>query len=101
MDFLSEEEEEELRRAYHIERKSMRQIAREVGRSRQTVKRAVEEKESKRRYTMKETRAAPVYDSYRERVEAFLERNEKLPPKQRYTAHKIYEIIREEGCESR
>jgi transposase len=45
-----------------------------------------------------------VYEPYRERVEALLQENACLPPKQRYTSAKIYEIIHEEGyegCESR
>ncbi|WP_201366158.1 hypothetical protein [Dictyobacter formicarum] len=49
-------------------------------------------------------RGESVYEPYRRRVEELLEEQEKLPVKQRYTAAKMYEVIREEGyggCESR
>lgn len=42
-------------------------------------------------------RLNPVFDPSKERVEKLLEENTKLPPKQRYTAHRIFEILREEG----
>jgi transposase len=34
---------------------------------------------------------------YRQRILDLLEESEKLPRKQRYTAHKIYEIVEQEG----
>lgn len=45
-----------------------------------------------------------MYEPSRKRGEGLLQESECLPPKQRYTAAKIYEIIRGEGyegCESR
>ena len=45
----------------------------------------------------------PVFGPYRERVEQLLRQNTQLPRKQRYTAHRIFEILRAEGypgCES-
>jgi transposase len=97
---VGEEEREAIRRAYYVERKSQRQIAKEEGRSRKTVKQIVEEQEAKKR----ERQGPLVYEPYRARVEELLEENEQVPVKQRYTASKIYEIIRAEGysgCESR
>ncbi|GHO63847.1 hypothetical protein KSC_027390 [Ktedonobacter sp. SOSP1-52] len=94
------EEWEVVRRAYYVERKSQRQIAKEGGMSRKRVKQIVEGKEGEKRGGSK----GSVYEPYRERVEALLVENEELPVKQRYTAAKIYQMIREEGytgCESR
>lgn len=97
---LGEEEREVLRRAYYVDRKSQRQIAKEEGISRKTVKKVVEAKEDKR----SKRQGSSVYEPYRARVEELLEENAGLPTKQRYTVRKVYEIIQEEGysgCESR
>ncbi|GHO63926.1 hypothetical protein KSC_028180 [Ktedonobacter sp. SOSP1-52] len=79
--YIGEGEREEIRRAYYVERKSQRQIARESGRSREAVKQIVEGRVGMNRERKKEKEG--VYAPYRERVEAFLEENEHLPPKQR------------------
>jgi transposase len=97
---MGEEEWEMVRRAYYVERKSQRQIAKEGGMSRKRVKQMVEGKEGGTRGGSK----GSVYEPYRERVEELLEENAGLPAKQRYTAAKIYKMIRGEGykgCESR
>ncbi len=100
---MEEEEQECIRRATVVERKSVRQIARESGRSRKTVKRVVDGKVRKQEQGA--LREKPlVYEPYRQRVEELWEENRHLPSKQRYTTAKIYEIIRSEGysgCESR
>jgi transposase len=103
---LGEEEREALRRAYYVERKSQRQIARESGRSREAVKQAVREREGGegRKQGRGRAKEGLVYEPYRARVEGLLEESERQPAKQRYTAAKIYEVVCEEGyqgCESR
>lgn len=100
---VGEEEKEEIRRAYYVDGKSQREIAKEGGRSRKTVKQIVENerKETKGR---RGVAGFLVYEPYRARVEELLEENKHLPMKQQYTAAKIYEVIGEEGysgCESR
>jgi transposase len=100
---VGEEEREEIRRAYYVEGKSQREIAKAGGRSRKTVKQIVENE----RECRKERRSgggALEYEPYRARVEELLEENKHLPMKQQYTAAKIYEVIGGEGyhgCESR
>jgi len=89
-------EREKIRRAYFFEDKSIRQIAREMGHSRTTVKRAIESAEEKE-YTLREPREAPVLGPYRDRIDEILAENERLPRKQRYTGYKIYEDIYEKG----
>jgi hypothetical protein len=100
---VGEEEKEQIRRSYYIERKSQRQIAKEGGRSRKTVKQIVEP-ERKGKEGRAGRQGGLVYEPYRGRVEELLQENEHLPVKQQYTAAKIYEVIKEEGyggCESR
>ena len=74
----------------------MRQIAREMGHSRTTVKKAIESAEAKE-YTLQQPRAAPVLGPYKARIDELLAENERLPRKQRYTGHKIYEDIYGQG----
>lgn len=90
------DEREKIRRAYFFEDKSIRQIAREMGHSRTTVKRTIESAEEKE-YTLREPREAPVLGPYRDRIDEILAENERLPRKQRYTGYKIYEDINEKG----
>jgi transposase len=89
---------EQIRRAYYVEEKSIRQIAREQGHSRTTVRQAIEQAEP-RGYRLKKPRAAPKLGPYHERIEALLAENERLPRKQRYTWQTIYEQLKAEGYE--
>lgn len=100
---IPEEKRERIRRAYYLDHKSQRRIASEEQCCRETVKKALSD-EPIRSYQLNAGKVAPVFETYRSRVETFLAQNEHLPPKQRYTAHRIFEIIRAEGysgCESR
>lgn len=100
---LTEEKRERIRRSYHIEHKSMRQIAREEGVSRETVKRALTDTPLQPLPSQR-SRTGPVFGPFQTRVEELLARNDRLPRKQRYSSHKIFEILRVEGyegCESR
>jgi transposase len=86
------EQHEQIRRAYHIDRKSIRQIARELHISRRTVDKALLNAQP-RPYTLTASRTAPVLGPYKDRIVALLAENVTLRPKQRYTSHKIYEQI--------
>lgn len=90
------EERERIRRAYFIEKKSIRQIAKELRHSRDTVKKAIETAEPAG-YRLKRPRLAPVLGPYMARIDELLEENERLPRKQRYTGHKMYEDIWAKG----
>jgi transposase len=99
---LSETDRERIRRAFHLEHKSIRQLAKEEGCSRDTIRGAISNDPLKP-YQSTRKRPAPVFGPYQLRVEALLHQNERLPRKQRYTAHRIFEVLREEGyqgCES-
>jgi transposase len=87
---------EAIRMAYHNEEKSIREIMRETGHSYRTIKRIVEGSEP-RQYALKEARAAPVLGKYKAQIEGMIKASEKLPRKQRYTASRIYEIVKGGG----
>ncbi len=93
---LKVEVRERIRRAYHVEGKSMRQIEREYHHSRHTIKKALESAESES-YTLKRSRPAPVLGPYKTQIDELLRKNENLPPKQRYTGHKIYKEVQQAG----
>ncbi|MEZ4709079.1 MAG: hypothetical protein R3A44_17865 [Caldilineaceae bacterium] len=46
---------------------------------------------------MSKPRAAPVLGPYKGRIDELLAESEKQPRKQRYTAHKIYQLLQQEG----
>src|SRR5438876_1074278 len=93
---LKVDEYEKIRRAYYIEQKSIRQIARERGHSRKSVQKALGNSEPKP-YQRQEERTAPTLGGYKARIAALLEENQQLPRKYSYTGHKIYEVIAREG----
>ena len=93
---ITVEEHESIRRAYYLEGKSKRQIAREQGHSRKTVDKAIENRPAQP-YRLTQPKPAPVFGAYRSRADELLAANAQLPRKQQYTAHKIYERLREEG----
>ena len=93
---ISVEEREQIRRAYLIEGKTQRRIAKELRVSRKTVRKAIEEA-GPSIYTLSGPRPAPVLDEYKARIEALLAEAERMPRKQRYTGRKIFELLKEEG----
>jgi transposase len=93
---ISEEARERIRRAYYLEKKTLRQIAQEEGYSRVTIQRVISDA-SPRTYTMTKPRPAIVLGPYQLRVEELMAENEQLPQKQHYTSHKMYEILKSEG----
>jgi transposase len=90
------EDREKIRRAYFVDKKSQRQIAKELGCSRDSVKKAIESAESGQ-YTLTRPRPAPVLGPYKARIDELLEENERLPRKQRYIGHTIYKDIYAKG----
>lgn len=93
---LKVEQIEQIRRAYYVEEKSIRQIARDLNHSRTTVRKAIASAQP-RKYTLKKERRAPVLGAYKARINELLDESERMPRKQQYTWHKIYEIIEAEG----
>ena len=93
---ISVEQREKIRRAYFVEEKSIRQIARDLKCSRPTVRKAIGSPEPTE-YTLSMSRPAPVLGPYKERIKELLAENQRLPRKQRYTGHKIYQAVQQEG----
>ncbi len=93
---ITVEDREEIRRAYFIENKSIRRIARELKCSRPTVRKAISSAEPTP-YILRGPRAAPVLGPYKPHIDQFLAESEGMPRKQRYTGHKIYELIEAGG----
>jgi len=93
---ISVEQREKIRRSYFVEEKSIRQIARDLKCSRPTVRKAIGSPEPTE-YTLSMSRPAPVLGPYKERIKGLLAENQRLPRKQRYTGHKIYQAVQQEG----
>lgn len=93
---LSETDREHIRRAFYLEHKSIRLLAKEEGCSRDTIRRAISHAPPKP-YQLTRPKPAPVFGPYHLRVEALLRQNEQLPRKQRYTAHRIFAVLYAEG----
>ena len=93
---ISVEKREQIRRAYFIENKSMRKIGKELHCSRDTIKKAIASSEAGE-YTLTKPRPAPVLGPYKARIDELLAESERMPRKQRYTGHRIYEVIHDEG----
>ena len=93
---LSVEHYEAIRRAYYIEKKSVRQIARELQCSRKTVDKALASA-TPATYTRTVPYESPKLGPFKPRIAELLAEREQQPPKQRYTSTKLYEILRAEG----
>ena len=94
---------ESIRKLYLREGRSIREISRTLGVSRQSVRKAIHG-EVKRSYTMAEPRPCPVMDPYREVILAWLEDDREAPSKQRHTARRVFNRLQDEygfgGAES-
>jgi transposase len=85
-----------IRHAYYNQDKSIREIAREMQISRQSVRKALASP-APAPYTQTVPRNAPKLGSFHARIAALLEEQARQPRKQRYTAHRIYQILHSEG----
>ena len=94
---------EELRRAFYVEGKSIRQIQRETGHHRRTIRKALEDGFIPE-YHRQAPRACPVLDPVKAIIDRWLEEDLDRPAKQRHTAKRIYTRLRDEygfqGAES-
>jgi len=95
---ISVEDREKIRRAYFVEHKGLREIARELHVARKTVRKAIDSAEAES-YSMSQPRPAPVLGPYKQRIDELLAENQRLPKKQRYTSHKIFEEVVKAGYE--
>jgi transposase len=90
------EDYEAIRRAYFIEKQSIRAIHKMLGYDRETIRKAIVHA-APLPYTLAKPRDAPVIGPYKPRIIELLAESKKQKRKQRYTAHRIFEILRGEG----
>lgn len=85
-----------IRYAFHTEHKKIREIVRKQHCSRRTVRQAVEEPQPPG-YRLSQARPAPALDPWKTRIDALLTESANMPRKQRFTAPRIFVLIRVEG----
>ncbi len=84
-----------IRRKFLIDGQSARSIAKELGHSRKTVARAIANAVPAG-YRLREPRVRPAIEGCRAIIDAWLEEDQSRPRKQRHTAQRIYERLRDE-----
>ena len=89
---LKVDQREQIRRAYFIEGKSVRQIARDGHQSRRSVRKALHDA-GPPRYTLKAPRRRPVLEPFLAIIDRWLLEDRTRPAKQRHTAHRIYDRL--------
>ena len=92
---ITVEDKEEIRRLFYLEHKSVRWIARKLGRSRKTVRKALADA-SPSVYQRKEPRLSPKMSPFAPRVDQWLAEDLNNPVKQHLTARRIYHLLQEE-----
>ena len=85
-----------IRRWHRVEKKSISEIARRLGASRNTIKRYLRSEVIEPHYGTRAKRN-PVMDPWTEKLLAVLSADAALPPKQRRTGQRIYEQLQLEG----
>ena len=90
------EDYERVRKAFFVEDLSIREISRKYQHSRKFIRKALSKPEPDG-YHLTQPRPARVLGPFKGRIHELLEESKQLPRKQRYTAKKIYELIKGEG----
>lgn len=92
-----------IRKLYFREGWPIRKIARELGHSRKTVRKALSDA-GPWTYRLTQPRPSPKTGPYRDLIRQWLEEDRRAPRKQRHTARRVYERLRDEygydGAES-
>jgi transposase len=85
-----------IRRWYHVGKQSIKEISRELGISRNTVRRIVREQTIGNEYKRTD-QPIPKLGIYKERLEAWLLEDKRLPKNQRWTSRRLHERLKGEG----
>lgn len=97
------EEKERIRRAVLVAGKSQRQVARETGHARNTIRKMLENGDVPR-YRQKRPRSSPVLGPFKAIIDAWVAEDEQKPKKKRRTARRMYTLLSSEygyrGAES-
>jgi transposase len=87
---------EYIRTAHRVYEKSIRQIQKETGHSRVTIRKVLQGEFPE--YKRRSSQSYPVLENHRETIQCWLKEDRKNPKKQRHTARRIYtRLIEEEG----
>src|ERR1700751_6123601 len=84
-----------IRKQHILLGKSIRQISRETGYSRQVIRKALKSTDVLK-YKLSKQKQKPVMDSVKHIIEEWLRQDEQAPHKQRHTARRIYQRLVEE-----
>lgn len=99
---LTVDQYEYIRTAYRVYGKKIRQIARETGHSRNTIKKVLRGQYSG--YKCRESQPYPILGSYISIIDSWLKSDKNKPRKQRHTARRVYHRLQHEhsynGCEA-
>src|SRR3990172_12144256 len=87
---------ERIRKAYYLEGLSIREIGKRLHHGRTLIRKAIDQAQPEG-YRLKIPRPAPVLAPYKPKIDALILESEQLPRKQRYTGHKIYQLLKAEG----
>jgi transposase len=90
------EDYEAIRRAYFIDKLGIRAIHKQLGYDRGTIRKAIVHA-APMPYTLERPREAPVIGPYKQRIAELLKESKQQKRKQRYTAHRIFELLSSEG----
>lgn len=85
-----------IRIRFHVKGQKIKQIARELGLSRNTIRKALRENKTANEY-VRSIQVAPKLDAYKEQLTTWLEDDNKLVKAQRCTARRLYERLQEKG----
>ena len=83
---------ERIRRLVLVEGFSQREVARQLGIARKSVRKAVQRADPFE-YTLKAPRACPKLDSFKPIIDAWLEQDRKAPRKQRHSGARVHERL--------
>ena len=83
---------ERIRRLVLVEGFSQREVARQLGIARKSVRKAVQRADPFE-YTLKVPRACPILDSFKPIIDAWLEQDRKAPRKQRHSGARVHERL--------
>ena len=88
-----------IRIRYHVKGESSKQITRELGLSRNTVRKAIRDDKTANEY-QRNTQVAPKLDDYKKQLTAWLEKDGKRPKSQRCSARRLHECLEVAGYTS-
>ncbi|SHN88607.1 IS21 family transposase [Desulfitobacterium chlororespirans] len=88
-------DKEYIRKKHFVEGWSIRKISRNLKVARQTIRKALNDSHIPH-YQLTKEKPSPVLDPYKEIIREWLKQDESAPPKQRHTARKIYDRLKED-----